>query len=139
MLTNVVIAHGNDPHSSTASSELVRQLTCKFEQELCEVVTAIGCEEFTPSGFGSALSDLRAMLASIGRDALTQLLKEQDVASPSIEVDGRRARFRIGCDFCARMIQWHCRQCAAFWCVRYRVITSAPRSASVSHCHERVQ
>ncbi len=34
------------------------------------------------------------MLASIGRDALTELLKEQDVASPSIEIGGHRARFR---------------------------------------------
>ena len=94
MITNVVIARGNDPHSSTSSSELVRQLTCKFEQELCKVVAAIGAEEFTPSRFGSALSGLRTMLAGIGRDALSHLLKERDVASPSIEADGRRARFR---------------------------------------------
>ena len=51
-------------------------------------------EEFTPARFGNALSGLRAMLAGIGRDALTRLLKEHDMASPSIEIDGRRARFR---------------------------------------------
>ncbi len=102
MVTNVVIACGNDPHSSTTSSELVRQLTCKFEHELCEVVAAIGSEEFTPLRFGNALSGLRAMLASIGRDALTRLLREQDMARPSIEVDGRRARFR-GISKC----EWH--------------------------------
>jgi len=44
-----VITGGNDLHSSTASSEFVRELTCKFEQELCEAVTAIGSEEFTPT------------------------------------------------------------------------------------------
>jgi len=89
-----VIACENDSHSSTASSELVRALTCKFEPELCKVVASIGCEEFTPTRFAGALSGLRTMLAGIGRDALTRLLKERDVASPSIEVDGRRARFR---------------------------------------------
>ena len=94
MPINDVIACENASHSSTASSELVRELTCKFEQELCKVVAAIGFEEFTPTRFSSALSGLRAMLAGIGRDALTRLLKEQDVANPSIVVDGRRARFR---------------------------------------------
>src|SRR5690606_36659915 len=43
---------------------------------------------------GSALSGLRTMLAGIGRYALSHLLKERDVASPRIEADGRRARFR---------------------------------------------
>lgn len=94
MINIAAIARGNDPHSSTSSSELVQQLTCKFEQELCKVVEAIGAEEFTPTRFASALSGLRAMLAGIGRDALSQLLKDQDVGSPCIEVGGRRARFR---------------------------------------------
>ena len=57
--TNDVIASGSIPLSSTSSNELVRQLTFKFEQELCRVVAAIGCEEFTPSRFDSALSSLR--------------------------------------------------------------------------------
>jgi len=92
--TNDVIACENTSHSSTASSELVRALTCKFEQELCKVVASIGCEEFTPPSFAGALSGLRAMLDGIGRDALLGLLKERDVASPSIDVDGRCARFR---------------------------------------------
>jgi len=94
MLTHDVIACENDPHSSTAASELVGRLTRKFEQELSKVVATVGSDAFTPPLFRSVLSDLKCMFDGLGREAVTQLLSNQDPARAGIDVDGCRMRFR---------------------------------------------
>ena len=94
MVTHDAIACGNDPHSSTVCSELVGRLTRKFEQELGEMVATVGREALTPSLFRDVFSDLKSMLDGIGRDAITQILIDQDEVLASIEVAGCRLRFR---------------------------------------------
>lgn len=94
MLNNNAFARGDAPHSSTTHSELVGGLTRKFEQQLSEMVEELGTEEFTAPRFRHLLGGMVSLLAGIGREAITQILEDRDVAHASVEVDGQRLRYR---------------------------------------------
>ena len=94
MPINRVFARGDTPHSSATHSELVRGLTRKFEQELSEMVDEVGAEEFTAARFRRLLGDMGSLLAGIGREAITQIVEDRDVAHTSVDVGGQRLRYR---------------------------------------------
>lgn len=94
MLINHAFARSNTLHSSTNTSEVVGGLTRKFEQELTRIVEKVGAERFTPARFRGLLGDMGSLLAGIGREALTQIVEDRDDPRATVEVDGRRLRYR---------------------------------------------
>ena len=57
MLINDVLARDKAPRSTTSTSELVRTIARKFEQELARVVGDVGCEDLTAMRFEGFLSE----------------------------------------------------------------------------------
>lgn len=94
MQSTDVLACGNEPRSATASSELARDVSRKFEQELGRMVEDLGLEEVTPSRFRAFVGSMKGLLAAIGREALVQAIEATDESRPWVERDGQRLRFR---------------------------------------------
>ena len=78
MQSTDVLACGNEPRSATASSELARDVSRKFEQELGRMVEDLGLEEVTPSRFRAFVGSMKGLLAAIGREALVQAIEATD-------------------------------------------------------------
>ena len=83
-------------HSPTSTSEFVGGPARKLEQELTRMVEKVSAEEFTPARFPSLPGDMGALLAGIGRGAGTQIVEDRDDPRTSVEIDGRRLRYRDG-------------------------------------------
>jgi hypothetical protein len=94
MAINDALARGNAPHSSASDSELVHGLTRKFEQELSRMVERVGAEQFTPATFRGLVNGLSALLAGVGREALSRIVEDRDVPRASVEFAGQRLRYR---------------------------------------------
>jgi hypothetical protein len=94
MLRTDKLACGDKPHSAASISGLATSISRKFEQELARMVESVGCEAMTPMRFRGLVGELRGLLAGIGRETIEQILQAKDEARPSIEVDGKRLRYR---------------------------------------------
>jgi len=88
------LACGDKPHSAASISGLATSISRKFEQELARMVESVGGEAMTPMRFRGLVGELRGLLAGIGRETIEQILQAKDEARPSIEVDGKRLRYR---------------------------------------------
>jgi hypothetical protein len=94
MLINDVLARDKAPRSTTSTSELVRTIARKFEQELARVVGDVGCEDLTAMRFEGFLSDLKSTLADIGCETIEQVLESRDSTESRIVRDGEVLRYR---------------------------------------------
>ena len=67
MLSNDALARGNESYSSVCLSELARDLTCKFEHELVDLVQKTVLDTMTPVRLRSLLGGGQELLAAAGR------------------------------------------------------------------------
>jgi len=94
MQINKAVASDNKSRPAATAIELARGLGDKFRQELAEMVTELDREGLSPPRFHAFTQDLRRLVSALGAEAVTQTLEMLDVAQPSVEVDGRRLRYR---------------------------------------------
>ena len=94
MVIHDALACGNEPHSSASLSELARDVTCKFEQELSDLVRKTTSDTMTPVRFRSLLGGVQELLMATGRDVMQRLVEELDEPRAALEFGGERLRYR---------------------------------------------
>lgn len=94
MLRTDKLACGDKPHSAASISGLATSISRKFEQELSRMVESVGSEAMTATRFRGLVGELRGLLAGVGRETIEQILQAKDEARPSVEVEGKRLRYR---------------------------------------------
>ena len=94
MVTNDALARGNEPHSSISLIGLAREVTCKFEQELGDLVRKIASDTMTPVRFRNLLCSVQELLMATGRDVVQRLVEELDEPHAAVEFGDERLRYR---------------------------------------------
>lgn len=94
MPTNDALACGNEPHPSVTLSGLARDVTCKFEQELSELVHETTSDTMTPVRFRGLLGGVHELLMATGREVVERLVEDLDAPRAAVEIDGERLRYR---------------------------------------------
>lgn len=94
MATNKALTCGNAPLSAAQLSGRLDEVLVKFRQQLDAMVDSVGAKGLQAASFRELTSCLRASSAAAALEVLVAIVESADVASPTIERDGRSFRFR---------------------------------------------